>query len=329
MITERESPHEPLCRIGLGLAAVGRPGYITTGRADDLPAEAERTVASMRHRTHELLDLAYARGIRYVDTARSYGRGEEFLADWLRDSGDLQGLTIASKWGYTYTADWHVHAEAHEVKDHSAGTYDRQLAETRSLLGDRLDVYQVHSVTPDSTALTDTALHRRLAELAAEGVTVGLTTSGPRQADAIRAALDIGVDGVPLFRSVQATWNLLETSAGPALAEAHEAGLRVIVKEALANGRLAQPRSEPDDPRPVLSAIADATYASCDAVALAAALRQPWADIVLSGAVTTGQLASNLGATDVHLSTEHLGRLAALAETPTAYWTHRSRLPWS
>lgn len=328
MITEREPFHEPRGRIGLGLAAVGRPGYITTGRADDLPPEAGRTVAALRQRTCELLDFAYARGVRYVDTARSYGRGEEFLADWLRGSGDLQDVTIASKWGYTYTADWHVHAEAHEVKDHSAATYDRQIAETRALLGDQLDLYQVHSVTPDSAALTDPVLHRRLAELAADGVTVGLTTTGPRQADAIRAALDVTVDGEPLFRTVQSTWNLLETSAGPALAEAHAAGRMVVVKEALANGRLAQSLTGPR-PHPVAAAIADATYASCDAVALAAALRQPWADVVLSGAVTTAQLAANLRAAGVHLSTEDLAQLATLAETPTDYWTHRSQLPWS
>ena len=40
----------------------------------------------------------------------------------------------------------------------------------------------------------------------------------------------------PLFDCVQATWNVMEQSAGPALLEAREAGLEVIVKEALANG---------------------------------------------------------------------------------------------
>ena len=48
------------------------------------------------------------------------------------------------------------------------------------------------------------------------------------------------VGGVNPFQSVQATWNLLERSAGPALADAHAAGWGVIVKEALANGRLAE-----------------------------------------------------------------------------------------
>lgn len=240
MALDRMRPRTPYARIGLGLAAVGRPGYINLGRERDLPAE--RTVEALRRRTRELLDLAWARGVRYVDAARSYGRAEEFLADWLNSGDDpREGLVVGSKWGYTYTADWTVDAPVHEVKDHSAATFDRQLAETRALLGDRLDLYQIHSVTPDSPALTDTALHRRLAELVAEGVTVGVSTSGPRQGDAIRAALDVTVDGEPLFRGVQATWNPLEPSAGEALAEAHDAGRTVIVKEALANGRLLAP----------------------------------------------------------------------------------------
>jgi aryl-alcohol dehydrogenase-like predicted oxidoreductase len=52
----------PITRIGLGLAAVGRPGYINLGRKTDLPAE--RTVEAMRERAHEVLDAAYAQGVR-------------------------------------------------------------------------------------------------------------------------------------------------------------------------------------------------------------------------------------------------------------------------
>jgi aryl-alcohol dehydrogenase-like predicted oxidoreductase len=323
-VTAHPHPAPAVHRMGLGLAAVGRPGYITLGRDRDLPPGRE--VDAMRQRVHKLLDLAYASGVRHVDAARSYGRAEEFLADWLASAGDRPGLVISSKWGYTYTADWQVHAEAHEIKDHSLATYDRQIAETRALLGDRLAVYQIHSLTPDSPALTDTELHRRLAELAADGVTVGVSVSGPRQPDAIRAALAVEVDGRPLFRSVQATWNPLEPSAGPALAEAHAAGCTVMVKEGVANGRLAVP--DPALDRIVLP-IAEAAGSTRDGVALAAALHQPWADVVLSGAATAAQLASNLRAAEVHLSPVQLDDLAELAESPAAYWTHRSQLPWN
>jgi aryl-alcohol dehydrogenase-like predicted oxidoreductase len=307
-------------RVGLGLAAVGRPGYINLGRDADLPAD--RSVEALRARTYALLDEAYAAGVRYFDVARSYGRAEEFLAAWL-DARPLAGdVVVGSKWGYTYTAGWRVDAGVHEVKDHSVVTYDRQLGETRALLGNRLAIYHIHSVTPDSPALVDTVLHRRLADLAATGVTVGLSTSGPGQAEAIRAALDVRVDGSPLFRSVQATWNVLERAAGPALAEAHDTGCLVIVKEAMANGRLAGP----DSP---LAPIAADLGTTPDTVALAAVLAQPWASVVLSGAATGAQLASNLRAIDLDIGPDRQSRLAALAEPSNRYWQTRSRMSWA
>ncbi|MGW0913574.1 aldo/keto reductase [Streptomyces sp. NPDC002784] len=311
----------PTCHIGLGLAAVGRPGYINLGRDQDLGEN--RSVDALRARTHELLDAAYAQGVRYFDVARSYGRSEEFLADWLNARPDIDDVVIGSKWGYTYTAGWSAEAETHEVKDHTLPTYERQRAETDALLGDRLDLYQIHSVTLDSPALTDKELHARLAEAAAQGLSVGFSTSGPAQADAIRAALAVTVDGEPLFRTVQSTYNLLETSAAPALAEAHDAGLTVIVKEAMANGRLAEPHA-PD----TLKAVAAETSLGTDAVALAHVLRRPWAGVVLSGAATAVQLASNLHAPVVDLDEAQLSRLAELVEEPGAYWERRGRLPW-
>jgi aryl-alcohol dehydrogenase-like predicted oxidoreductase len=306
-------------RIGLGLAAVGRPGYLNLGRDRDLP---DRSVAGLRERTGLLLDHAYAHGVRYFDAARSYGRAEEFLAGWLAARPAATDAVVGSKWGYRYTADWRIDAEVHEVKDHGTATYDRQIAESRALLGSRLDLYQIHSVTPGDPALTDTALHERLARLAADGVSVGLSVSGPGQSEAIRAALAVEVAGRPLFGAVQATYNVLEPSAGPALAEAHAAGLVVIVKEAMANGRLAAP----DGP---LRAIAEEAGATCDAVALAAVLRRPWVSVVLSGAATTGQLAANLAAARLRLSDDALERAGALAEPAPDYWRHRSSLTWS
>lgn len=315
-------PAAPATRIGLGLAALGRPGYITLGRELDLPAE--RTAEAMEARAHEVLDAAYAHGVRYFDVARSYGRAEEFLAEWLRSRPESHDCVIGSKWGYTYTADWHIDATVHEVKDHSRATFDRQLAETRRILGNRLDLYQVHSVTPESAVLTDRTLQEGLAGLAAEGVTIGLSTTGPEQPAAIRAALAVAVEGVPLFSTVQATYNLMEPSAGPALAEAHDAGRTVIIKEALANGRLVHQTS--DSP---LGRLARETGTAPDKLAMAAALREPWADIVLSGAATTGQLDDNVSASTAPLTADHVERLSALAEPPTAYWQHRATLPWT
>jgi len=74
-------------------------------------------------------------------------------------------------------------------------------------------------------------------------VIIGLTTSGPHEADTIRRALDLTVDGQQLVAAAQVTWNLFEPSAGLAAAEAAAAGWAVLVKEAVANGRLTRRES--------------------------------------------------------------------------------------
>ena len=141
-------------RVGLGLAALGRPAYITSGREEDLP---DRSVAGLRTRTFSMLDAAYAAGVRYVDAARSYGRAEEFLAGWLAGRGHAD-VIVGSKWGYRYTGGWRLDAPSQEVKEHSLAMFTTQLAQSRALLGDRLTLYQVHSLTLDSGLFTDAAL---------------------------------------------------------------------------------------------------------------------------------------------------------------------------
>jgi aryl-alcohol dehydrogenase-like predicted oxidoreductase len=312
--------------IGLGLAALGRPGYIDIGRDEDLGAE--RGVEEMERRAHAVLDEAFEIGIRYLDAARSYGRAEQFLASWLNARGlGREDVTVGSKWGYVYVADWRVDAQVHEVKDHSLPTLRKQMADSRALLGDVLALYQIHSATLESGVLVDRQVLDELLRLREEGLAIGLSTSGPRQSETIRRALEVDVAGSNPFGAVQATWNLLETSAGPALAEAHEAGWGVLVKEAMANGRLG-PRGEGPH-RAVVDAAAARYGVGPDAVAIAAALAQPWAGVVLSGAVTEEQLRSNAMALGVVLREEDTAALDGLTEPADEYWTRRSSLPWS
>ena len=186
-----------------------------------------------------MLDAAYAAGIRYVDAARSYGRAEEFLAGWLAAHPEIDDVVVGSKWGYRYVGGWRMDADDPRGQGPLARGVRGTVGADRALLGGRVAVYHVHSATLDSGVLDDAAVHRALAGLRAQGVRVGISTSGPGQADAVRRALEVTVDGEPLFTSFQSTWNVLEPSAGPALAEAAAAGARVIVKEAVANGRLA------------------------------------------------------------------------------------------
>ncbi|EWC62921.1 L-fuco-beta-pyranose dehydrogenase [Actinokineospora spheciospongiae] len=304
-----------LSRLALGLAALGRPAYINLGRDGALPAS--RGVAELRAATWDVLDAAYAAGLRRVDTARSYGRAEEFLAGWLA-ARDRPDVTVTSKWGYAYVGDWRVDAPVHEVKEHTLDRFRSQLAETRALLGDRVALYQVHSLTVDSPLFTDDALLGALAELAGSGQRLGFSTSGPAQADTVRRGLELERDGVRLFDAVQSTWNPLETSAGAALAEAHAAGVEVTVKEALANGRLAV------DPPAAVAEAAERSGTTPDAVALAAALANPWADVVLLGPAGTAQLRSNLAAADLTAP-----ELPDLAQEPGEYWSLRASLAWN
>ncbi|MGE5636017.1 MAG: aldo/keto reductase [Nocardioidaceae bacterium] len=304
-------------RLGLGLAAVGRPAYINVGHNTDLGPD--RSVEALRDRAESLLDTAFSLGLRYFDAARSYGRAEEFLASWLRSRGLAPGaVTVGSKWGYVYTGEWRVDAERHEVKQLSADTLRRQLDETRSLLGDHLSLYQIHSATLESGVLDDQAVLAELAALRASGLAVGLTVTGPRQAETAAHAVDVGV-----FDAIQATWNLLERSAAATLERAHAAGMGVIVKEALANGRLTARHG----PRRLL-VVARELGATPDALALAAARAHPWADVVLSGAATQSQLVSNVRAEQITYGEDADARLTQLVEDPDAYWGRRSRLPW-
>jgi aryl-alcohol dehydrogenase-like predicted oxidoreductase len=316
--------------LGLGLAALGRPGYINLGHAKDL--ERNYDVEAMEAHTHTVLDAAWQAGIRYFDAARSYGRAEAFLASWLESRGITPDqVTVGSKWGYTYTADWRVDADVHEVKEHSLDVLRHQRGESDALLGGQLDLYQVHSATLSSGILENEAVLAELAHYQAEGLHIGLSLSGPAQAETLRQAMEVAVDGNPVFETVQVTWNLLEPSTGPALQEASDRGMGVIVKEAVANGRLTDRNDDPAfaEKRRLLKEVAQENQTTIDALALAAVIAQPWVSVVLSGVAQVNHLHSNLGAFTLTWNEEMADRLAGLAEPPEQYWQTRSDLAWN
>jgi len=307
----------PDVQIALGLAALGRPAYINVGHGEDI---VDSSVEGMELAAHAVLDAAYEGGVRWFDAARSYGRAEAFLASWLARRGLQPGdVTVSSKWGYRYTAGWRIDVAEHEVKDLSVEHFRTQWRETRELLGDYVGLYQIHSATLDSGVLDDPAVRHELDALRARGIRVGLTVTGVEQAATIDRALATGG-----FDAVQATWNLYERAAEASLARAHEAGVQVLVKEALANGRLTARGGDE-----TLAATARERGASEDAVALAAALARPWADVVLSGAATVAQLQSNLSALELAWDDELEQRLSGLVREPAAYWAERAQLPWT
>ena len=179
--------------------------------------------------------------------------------------------------------------------------------------------------------LDDDAVLDELARLKPTGLRIGLTLTGESQSETSGEHSESGVDGERVFDSVQATWNLLERGAESALEEAHGAGMRVIVKEALANGRLTERNASPAfaSRLGLLWEEAERLDTSVDALALAAALARPWADVVLSGAATAEQLRSNLRAVEVPWTAETEVRLQSLTMASGEYWRERSALPWN
>jgi aryl-alcohol dehydrogenase-like predicted oxidoreductase len=96
------------------------------------------------------------------------------------------------------------------------------------------------------------------------------------------------------------------------------------VKESLANGRLTS-----RGPFPQLGEAARTIDSTPDALAIAVALAQPWADVVLSGAATADELTSNLAALALNPGPALIERLESLSEDPVTYWATRAALPWN
>lgn len=241
-----------------------------------------------------------------------------------------------------YTANWQIDTggEPHEVKDHSAAHFASQSLETLELLGDYINLYQIHSATLESGVLDDENVLEALRKFKKQKqIRLGLSLSGVKQSATLTKALDIPMDahapsGDRLFDCVQATYNCAEQSVGPALLRARRAGLDVIVKEAMANGRLLK-----GPPASRVRAAADKLKVPPDALCLAAVMVQDFRPMVLSGAATAEQVESNAAAlalADKVLKGEMDEAQAEIATlmrdtlvAPDAYWTERSALAWN
>ncbi len=336
-----------LPRFGLGLAALGRPGYINLNRDVVFGAAGTegRQLEGMQKRADEVMGALIAECSNrkaatgdsltpWFDCARSYGLSEKFVGEYLRKKNvKREDVYVSSKWGYTYVADWNVALEAgepHEVKDHSVDNFLKQLKETEKELGEYVNLYQVHSATFESGILTDERAHEALAKCREErGWSIGLSVSGTVQDEIIRTAMKIKTaDGGRLFDSVQCTFNVLEQKPGPALLDAHEAGMDIIIKEGMANGRALKSDT--------IQSVAKKMGCNPDALALAAILAQPFQPRVLSGAVTPEQLTSNLEALEISkklASEDGKGALDEIMEgcrmESEQYWYDRGALAWN
>ncbi len=140
---------------------------------------------------------------------------------------------------------------------------------------------------------------------------------------------------------MQATWNLLERGAESALDDAHSAGMKVVVKESLANGRLTDrgkreagrgKREEADVLLPSVERIgelAEGRGTTIEKLALAAALARPWADVVLTGAATVEQIRSNVAALQLDYDVQLDEQVRWVSIGSAEYWRARSSFRWN
>jgi aryl-alcohol dehydrogenase-like predicted oxidoreductase len=311
-------------KIGLGLASLGRPGYINIGHDADLGGDKSKS--KMKENCHQVLDFAYKNGIRYFDTARVYGDAEEFLSTWIRKQNKFDGF-VGSKWGYEYLANWEINAEIHESKDHSAAFLKHQWIETRLNLGKSIDLYHIHSVTPDSKVLDDPAVIAELETIKKSGIDIGISTSGPDQRKTIEYFIKVN-ESLKLFNFLQSTINIFDQSCLSVLEEASNQKINIIAKEVFSNGRLTSANENLHTKEiESLMVIAKKLNISLEELSFLWVYQLPFIKIVLTGASTISQLKENINSLDK--KDTQIPNLDEFAIPVDDYWSTRKLLNWN
>lgn len=315
-----------MVNLGLGMAAIGRPHYINV-RTNTV---AKSDVNELKANGFKVLDAAYNLGVRYFDTAPGYGLAEALLIDWLADKND-KSIQVGTKWGYTYTANFDKNAIIHEVKEHSISKLKEQWQVSKKLLP-FLTTYQIHSATLETGVLENAEVLNQLAYLKREHhIKIGISTTGDNQVEVIKKALEVSVDGRSLFNTFQSTYNILDQSVLSISAQLKQEGKQLIIKEALANGRIFRNKNF-HAYNDLYSALENLSYkygVGVDAIALQFCKATIPESMVLSGASTVNQLQENLKANTIVLNEEDMVLLKNFGVEPVAYWNERKQLQWN
>ena len=313
-------------KIGLGTAAIGRPQYINIRQETN----TEFSLDAFREKGMELLDTAYRQGVRYFDTAPGYGMAEQLLLDWVEKKDDVT-IEVATKWGYTYVANFDPNAKQHEVKEHSLEKLNEQWLHSKALLP-LLSTYQIHSATIETGVLENKKILHRLAELKNKhGILMGLSTTGSNQVEVIKKALEVEVEGVSLFDVFQVTYNIFDQSLAAISEQLLTQNKRLVIKEALANGRVFPNEKYTHYARTykILNDLANKYGVGVDAIALRFCMDSIPVFKVLSGAANDQHLSDNLKITQFELEKNEIEVLKELKSTPRQYWNERKKLGWN
>jgi len=312
--------------LGLGTAAIGRPQYINI-RQD---VAKDFSLVDFRKAGHQVLEIAYQKGVRYFDTAPGYGLAEQLVVDWVTEKQDPT-IEVATKWGYTYVANFDEKAKVHEVKEHSLEKLNEQWESSKNLLPS-LKVYQIHSATFETGVLSNQSILNKLAALKSNHqLHIGITTTGANQVAVIQKALEVVINGVALFDAFQVTYNMLDQSLAQISQQLLSANKRIIIKEALANGRIFPNEKYPHYTQlyKTLNSLAKKYEVGTDAIALRFCIDSITPFKVLSGAANAQHIIENLKIDQFQLTEEDLVVLKQFAVTPNDYWQERKKLNWN
>lgn len=313
-------------KLGLGTAALGRPQYINLR----LRPKDNSDLEAFRAQSFSVLEQAYNLGVRYFDTAPGYGLAEALLLEWLQTKTD-HTINIATKWGYTYTANFDPNAKVHEVKAHTLAKLKEQWAFSKQLLP-HLKVYQIHSATFQTQVLENDPVLNYLFALKKEyGLKIGLTTTGVNQVEVIKKALGIRIDGHALFDVFQVTYNMLDQSLKTISNVLSAQNKSIVIKEALANGRIFRNKNYThySSLYTVLERLANKYNVGVDAISLRFCAQTIKNSVVLSGASSKMQLQENLKLKHFELLEDELKDIARFKINAAAYWKERKALVWN
>jgi aryl-alcohol dehydrogenase-like predicted oxidoreductase len=315
-----------MLKLGLGTAAIGRPHYINIR----LNPNSYTTLEDFKQQGYQILNHAYSLGIRYFDTAPGYGIAEQMIISWLKEYKHTD-VEIATKWGYTYVANFQKNTEIHEIKEHSLNKLLEQWEQSKNLFPN-LSSHQIHSATLESGVLENEQVLQQLNKLKNEyGLLIGLTSSGHNQLEILKRAIDIEIENKPLFNVFQVTYNLLDQSLKNICLELAAENKRVIIKEALANGRVFRNKNYPQHSLlyDTLEKIGTNYDVGVDAIALRYCMDTLKPYMVLSGASSTFQLSENSKSLEFTLKEDELSQLSMFTVSPEMYWKERKLLSWN
>jgi len=199
-------------RIGLGTVKVGRNQAVKYPSPFELPSD---------NQLRELLDEALALGLNLIDTSPAYGESETRLAPFVVMHRNR--IVLCTKAGEAFE-------NGQSIYDFSpAAILASATASLRRLNVDTLDILLLHSDGRDRQNILSAA--PALAKLKADGKVRAIGISAKTEEgilSAVREHLDV----------VMAPFSLTNQSLGPALVNAHQAGLGVIAIKGLQSGFL-------------------------------------------------------------------------------------------